>query len=277
MLWVPQKGVLRVQTNDLSVGDYNTGTAVTPNATSSLKGSPTELIASTGFDVFLVLIGISKVASTAATRRCCVDIMAGAATEDVLIPDLLGGGAGSQASFQSAHKQWLFPVYIPAGTRLSARAASEGGATTIFVSLKLFGGNGIPPFQVGSSVTSYGIGGTLPQATAITFGASGAEGSWTQIVASTTRDHFCTVPSVQLGSDATVSMNKLSVDVGIGSATEEQIGPPYVYATTTSESMSGPYPNIPVFSPIPSGSRLVMRGSASGLVDAYEGALHCVS
>jgi len=277
MLWVPKKGILRVESNVGSVGAI-IGTNVTTGASASTKGSWAQLIASTSFDAYWVVVMASGWGLAAAASQTCMDIGVGAATEEVLIPDLLVGYSGNwgQAVGQGP-RMFEFPLYIPAGSRLTARVAGARTSTTNQAQIWLYGGDGCPPFRVGSKVTTYGMG-TVPNGTTIAPGASGAEGSWTQIVASTSEDHFAFVPSFQPSADTTTNLRNIGVNIGIGAATEEQIGLDYWYPTDSNEMMGGPFPAMPIFADVPSGTRLVMRASNSGTNDgSYNGCIHAVS
>jgi hypothetical protein len=207
-----------------------------------------------------------------------MDILIGAATESILSADLLFGHAGLLGATTSVgFKRWDFPLYIPAGSRISAQSAGARVGIPVGVLMYLHGGTGYPAFNVGSRVVTYGMG-TVPNGTTITPGASGVEGSWAQIAASTSEDHLAVVPSFQVAGDPSVSDRNYSVDVGIGAATEEMIREGYLFATDGGENMSGPLDSFPCFHSIPAGSRLVMRASNGGTNDgSYNGVLHCVS
>jgi hypothetical protein len=278
MLWVPQKGVLRVEHNVGSVGTDTPGTSVTTGGAASTKGTPVEVFASTSFDTCYIAIMASNYGASVAASAGCLDILVGAATEEVLIPNLLMGYSGAWGgSFTQNPKQWEFPLYIPAGSRIAVQTAGERVTTASRVQIYLYGGMISPAWRVGSHVTTYGIG-TVPNGTSITPGASGGEGAWAQITASTTEDHFALVPSFQPSADTTTSTRTYAVDIGIGAATEEMIQEGYIYGVDGNEKMCGPMPCIPCYQDIPSGSRLVMRASNSGTNDgAYNGALHAVS
>lgn len=280
MLWVPQKGILRVQQSSGSVGTATIGTAVATGGTSSTKtATPVQLIASTNFDAYWVVIIADNYAAATTASRCCLDILTGAGgSETVLIANLLAGNAGGIASAaKHGPKQWAFPLYIAAGTRLSAAAAGDRVSTNIGVTVYLYGGCGNPNFRVGEKVTTYGIG-TVPAGTATTVGASGAEGGWTQITASSSESHFAFFPSFQIGG-TTLNLRNTTLDIGVGAATESQIGEGYWYAEDTNEAVSGPFPAMPCFCDCASGTRLVTRISTSGTSDGsvYETALHAVS
>ena len=174
-------------------------------------------------------------------------------------------------------KRWDFPLYIPAGSRIAAQAAGLRLSTAMRVWLYLYGGDGSPPFRVGSKVVTYGIT-TVPHGTALTPGESGAEGAYAEIVASTTEDHFAFLPSFQEGVDTTNTVRAYAVDIGIGAVTEEEIAQSYWFHGDSGENMAGPINSMPTFQDIPSGTRLAMRASNSGTNDAaYNGAIHAVS
>src|SRR5262245_20048290 len=201
MLWTPQKGILRCEHNATGPASAQglPGTLVTSGAAASTKGSWAELIAATAFDSYFAVIMIGGIGATTVASRACLDIGIGAATEEVLIADLLAGNCGSTgiAATIAGPKLWAFPLHIPAGSRLTARYASDRTSFAARVAIYLYGGHGYPPFRVGSKCTTYGIG-TVPSGTTITPGSTGAEGAFAQIVASTGEDHFALFPSFQL-------------------------------------------------------------------------------
>lgn len=284
MLWVPQKGVLRYEHNYGGVGSSAPGTSVTTGASASTKGTPVQLIASTAFDSYLMLITADNYGASATTSRGCLDILVGAATEEVLIANLLMGFCGNAAG-GNGPKTWLFPLYVPAGTRIAAQVAGDRTSTAMRVGIQLYGGDGYPPFRVGQRVVTYGIG-TVPAGVSVTPGASGVEGSWTEITASTTENHFCIVPSAQPPTgDTTLTASTVFMDIGVGAATEEIVAgggmeSSYIFNLDATERVCGPANYIPTFADIPSGQRLtarLSRNSAADTVANWECALHCVS
>ena len=277
MLWIPQQGIIRVEHNLGTVGSLTAGTSVTTGASATTKGTPAQIFAATAFDTYWMWIGAYEYSAVTTASQGAMDILVGAATEDILIPNLLFGYATAGGGPSGSNKQWVFPLYIPAGTRISVQAAGARTSTAFRVCIALYGGSGIPPWRVGTRVITYGMG-TIPNGTTIVPGASAAEGSWTQIVAATTQDHFALFPSFQLTADTSVTTSNIAVDVGVGAATEEEIMQSLQYGITANETMSGPVPCFPCFDDIPSGTRLVMRASNSGVNDGgYNGVIHCVS
>jgi len=286
VLWVPQKGVLRFEQTIGTIGTANIGASCTTGAAAATKGTAVQLIASTGFDAYLIEIVASGYGLAATTARGCLDILVGAATEEVLIANLLMGFCGNMGGAANpGPKRWAFPLYIPAGTRIAAQVAGDRTTTAMRVAVRLYGGNGYPPFRVGQRVITYGIG-TVPAATAVTPGASGAEGSWTQITASTTEDHFAIALSAQpTTGDTTLTASAFSWDIGVGAATEEVIAgggqeTGLIMNLDGNELVGGPYDALPfVMADIPSGQRLAVRGSRSSAADTvatWDLALHGV-
>lgn len=258
MLWSPTKGCTVTEVAEASV---------TTGAAATTKGAVSQIIASTARDTHLLVVTAFGYAAAATASQMCFDILVGAATESILIPDLLGGHAGV--------KTWFFPVYVPAGTRISAQAAGARVSTAFTVQVRCIGFPAGPPFQVGSQVTTYGMG-TLPNGTTITPGASGAEGSYAQMTASTTSDHFAFIPSFQVSGDTTTNLRYIKLDLGVGAATEDTIAADWLFCTTGNEEMGGSV--WPHFCRYPSGTRLALRASNSGTNDgAYNGVIHAIS
>jgi hypothetical protein len=279
VLYIPKKGRQLVEHNTGTVAAAFPATTVTTGAAATTKGAVAQLIASTSFDAYFVRIMAMGYGAAAVASEGAMDLLIGAATEDVLIANLLmgycGGAIGS--GLMTGIKQWVFPLYVPAGSRLSIQAAGARVSTTFRVGIYLYGNDGPAPSRWGQKVTTYGMG-TVPNGVAITPGASGAEGAFTQIVAATTEDHFALFPSFQVSADTTVNNRNLLLDVGIGAATEEEIAQSLWYYSDNNEEMGGPFPCDPIYCDIPSGTRLAMRVSNSNVNDgAYNGVLHCVS
>lgn len=274
MLWVPQEGRLLRETTLNTVGDATPGNSVTTGATAPVKGAVVQLIASTVFDAYLIDVWIHGYALAANDSQLCVDIMTGAATEEIIIPDLFGGNATTD---HAAGRIYTFPLYIPAGTRISARAAGQRVSTAFNLAITLHGGDAMPPFKVGRKVVTYGIG-TVPFGTTIVPGASGAAGSFTEIVAATTEDHFAFLPGFQTGLDTTKGGLSYVAAIGVGAATEEEIGH-WAFGIASDETGNGPWPPLPIYADVPSGTRLAMRFSGSGTLDAgnYNGVIYAVS
>jgi len=276
MLWVPQKGELMFESNMGTVGDDTPGTQVTTGGASSTKGTAVECITSTAFETYMIEVSDQAYSLPATNSQLMVDILVGAATEEVLIANLIFGQSPLVGS--GGFRSYLFPLYIPAGTRIAAQAAGQRVSTVSSVGIKLWGGNGVPPFRVGRKVTTYGVS-TVPAGTTVVPGATGAAGTHTQITASTSEDHFAVIPGWQGGDDTTKLDRTYTSAIGLGAATEEELSTIWWSTQTTDEVHQGPSPNLPHFTDIPSGTRMTMRISNSGANDSgnYNGCIYAVS
>lgn len=275
-LHIPHDGDTSIITNLAATGSATPGTSITTGATSATKGTAVELIsaASNTQASWGVYVQVSNIAAAATASDCAVDILIGGATDTVLIPNLLAGYASDGTA--NGLRSWFFPLHIPAGVRIAAQAASLRTSTAMRVGVKLYGGT-TPPFKVGTRVTTYGIG-TVPNGTAFTPGASGAQGTFTQIASAAAMTEGCLalIPSFQVTNDTTVLAKTMKLGIGLGAATEELLGT-WDYALSGNETISGPFDMYPIFRDVPSGTRLTIRGSTDGTADAgYDCVIHAV-
>jgi hypothetical protein len=271
MLWVPRKGKLRIQTNAEATGAVPGLQLNNDTVAVTTKGTVTELIAATSFDVCWITLTFLGGSTAAADNRFMVDLLLGAATERVAIADMIAHGAANRG----VGRRFDFPLYIPAGTRIAARSAGTL-SRNVQCQIWCYGGLISPPWRVAQKVTTYGA--TVPDGTAITPGASGAQGAWTQITAGTSEAHWGFVPSFGIGNDSTINNRWLRVELGHGAATEESMEFDYWYGHNSSEEQSGSLSTMPCLCDQPSGTRLVMRASNEGTNDtAYQGIIHALS
>lgn len=272
------KGRLKVITNHGTVGTTTPGTAVTTGGSASTKGTVAELIsaANNTQDSWGITVVASNYGVSAGASEGALDILIGGATDDILIPDLLMGNCGGPGGVGTMGRMWFFPLFIPNGVRIAAQAAGIRTSTAMAVTVFLHGGSPAP-FRTGRKVTTYGMG-TVPNGTAVTPGASGGAQSTTQITASTSEDHFAFLPDIQFPTDTTIQQAELLVGIGVGASTEDIIGQ-WMYGKSASEEMNGPYPCMPAFCDVPSGTRLTIKASNSGVNDAnnYNAVIHAVS
>jgi hypothetical protein len=276
MLWVPQKGAVKVITNEGIVGTITPGTGLPSNATTLLDGAVTEIIsaANNTQESWGLFVSIANTGVGATVSEACADILIGGATDDVLIAALICGYA--RASMPNSI-QYLFPLHIPAGVRLAARLASVRTSITAQISMHLYGG-GVPPWRVGRKVTTYGTQINNARGQAIVPTTSGGAASVTELSAGTSEDHFAFLPGFQPATDSTLQGSSMSIGIGVGAATEERIGT-WRYSVTPGENIEGPWPPIPAFRDVPSGTRLTLLASNSGAANdaAYDGLIYAVS
>lgn len=272
MLWLPQSGQTRVITNGALTGGLP-GTALTSGAANTY-GTIAELISAASNDQDSWGINVTITADAApggAATEACIDILIGGATDDVLISSLICGGAQRAPTIN-----YFFPLHVPQGLRIAAQASCAVASKAFHVLVNLYGG-GVPPFRSGRKVTTLGTKINNSRGVAITPTASGGAASVTQIVASTSEDYFCVLPGFQCSTDTTMTTGQMNIGIGVGAATEERVGT-WWYGLNSGEEQFGPYPAIPAYRSIPSGSRLTILASNSTTNDAaYDGLIYAVS
>lgn len=246
-----------------SVPASTTGTTITGGASSNVKGSYVELTAATTRDADWVLVMVGNPSSLNVTY---IDIAIGAATEQVIIPDL--------AAYYTAgnSNNWLFPIFIPAGSRLTARCANaNSGSATINVTLTLFSASHLSSNPRQSLVSKYGT--SASAGTSVDPGGTAdTDSSWVQITSATDRDHHWLCLHAKEVSATPTAVSDFLLDIGTGSATEEEIISDFYYTNdATVDKMLGPICCFPYF--IPTGTRVVARVRSSSIV-ANERALH---
>lgn len=274
MLWALPKGRVKVITNQGIVGTTTPGTGVPSNATTLLDGAVTELISAANNiqDSWGIEIWISATGLVTTACEACLDILIGGATDDVLIPALICGHAVDLGG----GVRYFFPLHIPQGKRIAAILASVRTSITSQVIVKLYGGSD-PLFRVGRKVTLYGTQVNNARGQAVVPSESGAGATATELTASTTENHFAFMPGFQPATDNSLNAAYMNIGIGVGAATEDRIGT-WEYGKTTGENFSPIGIQMPTFQDVPSGSRLTILASNSGLNDsAYDALIYAVS
>jgi len=184
MLWSPFVEYSFLQTNWEAHGTL--GQTVTPGS-SDTKGAWADLMAGTvtrNTHVLRLHINTGRVSGQA--RPILVDIgidVAGGTTYTVIVPNLNGGNAGpwGTGNWDMGGFLYQFPIFIPAGARLAARA-QVGNATagTLRVAASLYSVARPELFSMGTFVDAVGIDLANSRGVAITSG-DGVKGSWVSL------------------------------------------------------------------------------------------------
>lgn len=270
MLWTPSAGAAKIISNAGITGSaFQTVTSGAANT----YGSATELISSANNtqDSWGVSIIAAETAASAVSSSCCVDILAGDATEDVLIPSLLMGWA-----YGGPVRSYFFPVHVPAGTRIAARVANEAASKAIGLQVYLMGG-ATPRWPTGRKVTAYGTKNNSARGQSVTPAQSGAAASTTELAAATAEHHIYFLPGFEPYNDTTLQNRNYSIGIGVGSTPTQRIGT-WEFGFDAGEKGSGPMPPMGVWTEVPAGTRLAMLASNSGTNDStYGGLIYAVS
>lgn len=234
------------------------GTSVTPSASANTKGAWAQLIAVTAFDATGILVWLN---SQGPGQDVLFDIgVGGAGVEQVLIENVptaeFGGNVGHV---------WYFPIEVPAGSRISARAqVNAAGAGTLFASAMMLAG-GMKSPQVLGRVTTYGANTADSGGVQIDpGGVVNTKGLYSEIVASTTNPIKKLIISHANQNNSVRLDARWFVDIAVGGAGSEQIIISNVFlicSANIDRIMPTSFPPIDV--EIPAGTRIAARAQCS--------------
>lgn len=245
------------------------GTNVTPSSTANTKGSYAQLTSSTGVDAAWMVVHLTH-SSTSANDIISVDIAIGASGSEIIIAhDLRVDGTGFTDN--PLGSRYAFPVCIPKGTRIAARAqTSSTGTTGVGVWVQLFDSDFTTEDLGSGLIDTYGFTSTTTLGTTIDpGGTANTKGSFTQLVASTTNDlaGFFLAFDNQNQAANTVAFQAL-LDIAIGASGSEKVICPNMPLYVLKDASNDVAKTLPIcteiiWTPIPSGTRLSARGQAS--------------
>ena len=237
-------------------GANSRGTGLVAPASTNTKGSYVQLTASTSFAAGMMMIRMGD--TTVPPEEMLVDIaVGGSGSEQVIIENLLLSHGGEEFT-------WLyqFPVRIPAGSRVAARAQASSADARTRISAQLIAGGFLGSAPYGGVVTlganTADSGGTQidPGGTANT------KGSYSELMASTDKDIFAlSLANGGQGNTARTFGNYL-LDIAVGGSGSEQVIIPDLHLLASNVG-DGIYPIITPLIPcyIPAGSRVAARAS----------------
>jgi hypothetical protein len=245
------------------------GTLVTADVTSHTKGAYAQLVASTTRDWFGFWLSCTNSAATGADSAQLLDIaIGGAGSEVVILNNWLAGARGS-AAFASLEGQYI-PLYIPAGTRISARNQSLISADTVHVTVVgQYGTSNIA--QVFNCCDTYGVDTADSGGTAHTPGNTGAE-STDATIGTTDKAYGAVSLGVTLGSGVTAGGNLINHwEFTDGTNTFAE----WYSTCDSSETIHGPYPTTPFWGSIPSGQALQVQAECNSTGQIHDVAFYC--
>ena len=257
---------------DTSVTD---GAALLTAAASNTKSGWTQLIASTKFDAIGIVPIWTKCWSNLVGWYLADIAVGAAASEVVVLPNLISkgrqGGAGQAGAF--------IPLAIPRGSRLSARAQALSAGTTrsynfqmLLVSGDLLGGAPLSK--------AYTYGAETADSTGVAIDAGGSantKGAWTELTASSSAPTRWMMVQIQHSTNGGLAADTTYLlDIGIGAASSEVVLIPDLPVTIDSSGggvvFSNPWYSLPV--DIPAGTRISARCQCS-VTTAGDRAIDC--
>lgn len=230
----------------------------------------TQLVASTPIDSDFLKLRFGGHNSTGVASPALMDIAIGAdGSETVILSNI-------DIGFHAVHHTMMFPVFIPAGTRITAKAQGARTATNIATSVILYGAMGIVGGQyTAQKWTTYGVDAANSRGTLIQPNATANQwGAWAEI-ATTTADHdwwnLWAAPGADTISRAVTNLIQVAVgpDTTAASAcatnntlllTTSQLG-------STSEIQIDQEVTLPTYAQVPSGTKLWARLQTNNTTD----------
>lgn len=195
---------------------------------------------------------------------------AGGTNYSVLIPQLAFSGPPAIASADNS--EWIgtgpfyFPLFIPAGSRVGARAQTSSLTLTAFNLLSHVLQKPTHPELVrcGSKVQALGVQAASSDGTIYTPGTSGAVGAWTSL-GTTLFDGFYLSPAWCI-ANSSVSNNSAIIEFAVGDAVNKRL---IVQSLRCGHAATGgaarwPYPTPALYQTLPAGSTIYVRGSDGG-------------
>lgn len=239
------------------------GTSLTVGATAHTKGGWAELTAATEFTAGWIQIEAGG-QTFGTANEWFIDIGVGAlGAEQVVIPNLafVGNSAGESGS-------WYFPLCIPAGSRISARAQNTvGTSTSCRIAIHLISSSAVSSPIGGGIVSTYGADVGASTGTNIDPGASAnTDSAWVEMAAATDRAHNWLGIGLRPG-DLSISAARWLLDIALGGAGAEQeiLSDVFVTASAAVDRPGFSYIGLPLS--IPAGSRLSARVRSSTITD----------
>lgn len=257
------------------------GRLITAGANNT-KGTVVDLLGTTlTHDVELLYIGLHSFRLSGSDGSALLDIMvdaAGGTNWSVLIPNLLAGWANAtnMNGGSGTARNYYFPIQIPSGATIGARAQTSLGADLNGnVVIYAVGGNTNPgSWWAGTSVEAIGVDADNSIGQMHTCGNSGSYSAWTSLGDVTSADG-CAVQFAVQGENDDTAASTLSHHFEFGAAST-MIGPPIYMGTQFTES-STMLPNLPIFRTIAAGTQLQVRGKGSGTSVPIDVAAYVVS
>lgn len=253
-----------------SARGVNTATA---HATPHTVGSWTEVVAALSEDVGWVNIAPGgNVASSGVNTSALLNLGVGAAASEVAVLPSLGVGYwGSISTVQ--HPGWLFPLFIPKGSRVAIQCQGAVTAQAVPMRFAFFAPSQLA--RPSNKILAFGANlATSAGVVLATPGGNNTEGAWTEITAATPEPLAALAISVQGGGSTTHASASALVDIAIGAAgSEVPVVTDIGLQLFSTEAVNYASPLIhPV--DIPAGTRLAARWQGSAVTGAVDVILH---
>jgi hypothetical protein len=257
-------------TATIATGATTFGTQVA-SGTGSADGSAVTVLSALAHDCEYLRLTLGSATATAIDNNALMDILidpAGGTSWSVLIPSLAVGGLApitlNASGCRGASGGYDFPLWIPAGASIGARARNAGGTLqTVSVYALARGGNANPAsWWCGQRVSALGIDAGNSRGTSHTCHATANTfSSWADL--GSPLGAACGALQWAVMGTHTFSSSwaaaQFEFEFGVGGS---RLGSPLQRAITASEN-GWWFPTGPIFKRLPAGAQLQCRGKAS--------------
>jgi hypothetical protein len=230
-------------------------------------GAWSSILPTITYDLYQLQVIFSGTFTLVTSEQVLVDLGIGPDSSNVTnVADfLLAGSASDLATSQTTPRIYDAPLFIPAGTQLWARCQSNIVSNTVVVNARGWGGPDRPAsFPVVFKWEPEGEDAAASIGTAITPG-NAAQGAYTQMTASSAFDYVGAMLSCAC-QDTTMSSDAYTGGIGIGAATEQDLGTCLDAGFGSSEIINSH--SRAVLADIPPSTRIAARMACTAAPDA---------
>jgi hypothetical protein len=245
-------------TDQGTVAGTSLGTVVTGNTSADAMGAFTQLIAASACDSAVISVSLYNPSANSEALNIAVGA---AASEKVIIQQLMVDNGVSMP----IGTNYIFPIAIPAGTRISAQIQGNSASATSRVAVYLFDA-GFSPMEGCAGVDSIGFVTANTTGTTLTASSStNTKGSYAQLSASTPRDYLALWAYFD-ALNTTATNAAYLCDIAIGAGGSEKVIIPNLFQQCSSVAGNGPFLSgiagpFPIC--IPAGTRVAARIQAT--------------
>lgn len=269
-LWLPP-GVVHPRN---FVDHAKNALTITASGTANTKGTWTQVIASTAFDYYGFWTYTDSMGVTNTSTGGLLDFGYGPAGgadpgSDVnLIENWDAGWSGTDgANKPHFPRQQYWPIFVPAGSKIWTRLAAQIASDTCRVRFVGQKSPSLPGMPLVPRALAIGAVTASSRGTVVTSGA-GVYGTAVSL-GTTTRDHRLWAIGIDGGTDTSLAnIGGFHARLQIGSGSSAIIGEWLFNTDTTTEMVGGPWPPVPVYSPVPSGTEIFASLDANGTGDS---------
>jgi len=247
------------QSNINATPSATPGVAVDAHASGNTKGAWVDLFsgATTTYDSYGFWLFPNDYSTAATITSTLLDIALGESSETIIVSNYQIGSRGTTAA-GGLTGLW-FPIFIPKGSKVTARCQSVVPGNTGFILIALESGSGGNAGQLFSGCEDIGTNTADSGGTAVTAGASGAETASPVNIGSTTGKNYGAIMLGICGNNTVMNAKTFHWELTVGGFTLAE----WLVQFAANENMFGMFPPAPIRVSIPSGTQLVARGECS--------------